>query len=69
MYTFLNANRRDLKLEHVWTINGRIKYKFFGNNRPFEIRSYADYYHLINNTKQDLGRDRHCKISLDNIVK
>ena len=51
IYTFLNANRRDLKLEYVWTIDGRIKYKFFGNNRPFEIRSYADYYRLINNTK------------------
>lgn len=48
VYDFLNANRREIDLEYVWTIDGRIKYKFTGDSRPYEIRSYADYDRLIN---------------------
>ena len=29
MYSFLNASRAQLNLEFVWTIDGKIKYKFF----------------------------------------
>ena len=48
VFDFLNAHRRDIDLEYVWTIDGRIKYKFTGDPRPHEIRSYADYDRLIN---------------------
>ncbi len=46
--TYLNASRREFNLEYVKTINGKVKYKYFNSPRFFEIRSYIDYYRLIN---------------------
>ena len=44
----LSFGRRLYDIESVWTIDGRIKYRLFGNSRVFEIRSYADLDTLIN---------------------
>ncbi len=51
MFDFLNSSRSNLNLEFVWTIDGRIKYKFFGDTRPYEIRSYADYHYLVTKSR------------------
>ncbi len=40
--TYLNARRRELNLECVWMIDGKVKYKYFNFPRSFEIRSYLD---------------------------
>ena len=48
MYSFLNANPSELNLEFVWTIDGKIKYKFFNHYRRIEIRNYSDYHRLVN---------------------
>ncbi len=36
-FDHINHNRRLYNVESVWTIDGRIKYKFIRNPRPFEI--------------------------------
>ncbi len=36
-FDHINYNRRLYNVESVWTIDGRIKYKFIRNPRPFEI--------------------------------
>ena len=51
MFDFLKSQRSRLNLENVWTIDGKIKYKFIDNPRPFEIRNYLDYHKLINDTR------------------
>ena len=42
----VSMNRRCLNLDSVWTIDGRAKFRYVGNPRPFEIRCYADYNKL-----------------------
>ena len=44
----VSSNRRFLNIDSVWTIDGRIKFRFVNNPRTFEIRSYADYHNLFN---------------------
>ena len=44
----VSTNRRFLNIDSVWTINGRIKFRFINNPRTFDIRSYADYHNLSN---------------------
>ena len=44
----VSTNRRFLNIDSVWTIDGRIKFRYINNPRTFEIRSYADYYNLFN---------------------
>ena len=48
MCSFLNASRAQLNLEFVWTIDGKIKYKFFNDTHRYEIRNYSDYHSLVN---------------------
>ena len=43
----INMNRRLLNLESVWTIDGRIKFKYLNNPRPFEIRSFSEFEYLM----------------------
>ena len=49
MLDSLNVNRIPLNLESVWTIDGRIKFKHFNNNRISEIRTFGDYNSLLHN--------------------
>ncbi len=42
-----------INVEKVWTIDGRIKFKMNGNQKVFEIRSYADYANLMNPFNHD----------------
>ncbi len=51
MFDFPNSSGSDLNLEFVLTINGSIKYNFFGNTRPYEFRSYADYHYLVTKSR------------------
>ena len=44
-------NRRFLNVESVWTIDGRIKYRYSNNTHSFKIRSYADCHQLITSRK------------------
>ena len=47
IFNEVSSNRRLLNVESVWTIDGRIPYRYSNNTRSFEIRSYADYHQLI----------------------
>ena len=64
----VSKNRRYLNIDSVWTIDGKIKFRYVGNPHPFEIRSYSDYYKVINPTtgQQDLGRDGYKNDSTSN---
>ena len=44
----VSSNRRFLNIDSVWTIDGKIKFRYLNNPRIFEIRSYADYQHVVN---------------------
>ena len=48
LFDEVSTNRRFLNIESVWTIDGRIKFRFVNNSTTFEIRSYADYHNLFN---------------------
>jgi len=43
----VSSKHRFLNIESVWTIDGRIKFKYINDSRTNEIRSYADYYDLV----------------------
>ena len=44
----VSSNRRFLNIDSVWTIDGKIKFRYLNNPRIFEIPSYADYHHVVN---------------------
>ena len=48
MFNEVSSNRRFLNVDIIWTIDGQIKCRYINNPRRFEIRSYADYYDLVN---------------------
>ena len=48
IFNEVSKNRRLLNVDSVWTIDGKIKYRFTNNPRTFEIRSYSDYHCLFN---------------------
>ena len=48
IYDQVSSNRRFLNIDSVWTIDGRIKFRYANNPRTFEIRSYEDYHNIFN---------------------
>ena len=54
IFNEVSSNRRLLNVESVWTIDGRIKYRYSNSTRSFEIRSYADYHQLLNSRKYSI---------------
>ena len=48
IFNEVSSNRRFLNVDSVWTIDGKIKFRYINNPRTFEIRSYADYHDLVN---------------------
>ena len=58
MFDNIKTRRKALNFEYVQTVDRRIKFKYFNDSRPYEIRSFADFDNLINNTQhQGFGRD------------
>lgn len=47
LFNYVNSLRSSSNLESVWTIDGRVKFKFCGNHRTFEIRCFADLDKLV----------------------
>ena len=47
----VSSNRGFLNFDSIWTIDGRIKFRFVNKPRTFEIRSYADYHNIVNAKK------------------
>ena len=43
----VSSKRRFLNIESVWSIDGRIKFRYVNDSRTLEIRSYADCYDLV----------------------
>ena len=63
IFNEVSRNRRWLNVDSVWTIDGKIKYRFTNNPRTFEIRSYSDYRSLFNARQYGSSRDGQSKTS------
>ena len=48
IFNEVSSNRRFLNVNSVWTIDGKIKFRYINNPCTFKIRSYADYHDLVN---------------------
>ena len=48
IFSEVNSKHRFLNIESVWSIDGRIKFRYINDSHTLEIRSYADYYDLVN---------------------